>query len=140
MIQTRYIVLDANILIRAVLGDKVIRLIKDYGDHVAFLTAEQCTLEAQKYLPDIIAKKTNIHSEHVLQILDNVLSTIHIIPTSSYEPYKEEACNRLDDPDDWPSVALALLFNCPVWTEDKDFFGVGIPTWRTKTVEHYLRD
>jgi hypothetical protein len=27
----------------------------------------------------------------------------------------------------------------PVWTEDQDFFGSGISTWTTSTVELYLR-
>ena len=39
---------------------------------------------------------------------------------------------------DWPAVAAALLLNCPVWTEDKDFLGAGIATWTTATVELYL--
>ncbi|WP_402468401.1 PIN domain-containing protein [Isoptericola aurantiacus] len=27
------------------------------------------------------------------------------------------------DTDDWPFLAVALLLDCPVWTEDNDFFG-----------------
>jgi predicted nucleic acid-binding protein len=43
------------------------------------------------------------------------------------------------DPEDWPTLAAALLLDCPVWTEDQDFFGSGVATWTTATVEHYLR-
>lgn len=39
---------------------------------------------------------------------------------------------------DWPGVAAALLLNCPVWTEGQDFFGTGLSTWTTATVEIYL--
>ena len=39
---------------------------------------------------------------------------------------------------DWPVVATALLFNCPIWTEDKDFFGVGIPTWTTDRIHIFF--
>lgn len=35
------------------------------------------------------------------------------------------------DPDDVPTVALALALNAGVWTEDRDFFGCGLPVWRT---------
>ena len=42
------------------------------------------------------------------------------------------------DERDWPGLAAALLMNCPIWTEDQDFFGTGIPTWTTATVEIYL--
>lgn len=44
------------------------------------------------------------------------------------------------DPDDWPIAAAALILDCPIWTEDKDFFGTGIPTWTSDRVEIYLRD
>ena len=44
------------------------------------------------------------------------------------------------DVKDWPAVAAALLLDCPVWTEDKDFLGAGIATWTTATVELYLGD
>ncbi|WP_424436028.1 PIN domain-containing protein [Microbacterium sp.] len=27
-----------------------------------------------------------------------------------------------------------------IWSEDKDFFGAGIPTWTSDLVEIYLRD
>jgi predicted nucleic acid-binding protein len=30
------------------------------------------------------------------------------------------------DPDDWPIIAAVLTLNCPFWTGDKDFFGVGV--------------
>lgn len=42
------------------------------------------------------------------------------------------------DIDDWPIAALALMLDCPIWTEDKDFFGSGIATWQTESVELYL--
>ena len=29
--------------------------------------------------------------------------------------------------------------NCPIWTEDNDLFGTGVPTWSTTTVEIYLK-
>ena len=36
-------------------------------------------------------------------------------------------------------VAVALLPNVPVWTEDRDFFGSGLATWTTDRVELYLQ-
>ena len=44
------------------------------------------------------------------------------------------------DIDDWPVVALALAVNAPIWTEDVDFFGSGVATWTTRTVELYLNE
>ncbi len=43
-------------------------------------------------------------------------------PASAYEDHRQEAEKRIADrdPDDWPTVALALKLNLPVWTQDKD--------------------
>lgn len=46
----------------------------------------------------------------------------------------------LRDPMDWPVVAAALALDCPIWTEDKDFFGTGVATWTTDCIEIYLHD
>jgi hypothetical protein len=43
------------------------------------------------------------------------------------------------DERDWPGLAAALLMNCPIWTEDQDFFGTGVSTWTTTTVAIYLK-
>ncbi|WP_446742026.1 PIN domain-containing protein [Silvibacterium acidisoli] len=43
------------------------------------------------------------------------------------------------DEADWPIVATSLLLRRPVWTQDRDFFRSGIPTWTSETVEHYFR-
>ncbi len=42
--------------------------------------------------------------------------------------------------DDWPLIALSMTLDCSIWTEDQDFFGTGVATWRTRYVEIYLSD
>ena len=37
-------------------------------------------------------------------------------------------------------LAAALAIGCPIWTEDTDFFGCGVPTWTTSRVAMYLRE
>ena len=32
-----------------------------------------------------------------------------------------------------------VVLDCPIWTEDRDFFGMGIPTWTSDLVDVYLR-
>ena len=29
--------------------------------------------------------------------------------------------------------------HCPIWTEDRDYFGAGVATWTSDLVEIYLR-
>jgi hypothetical protein len=33
-----------------------------------------------------------------------------------------------------------MVFNCPVWTEDADFFGASVATWTSDRVEMYLEN
>ncbi len=46
----------------------------------------------------------------------------------AYEPRREEALARIGsrDPDDWPTLALALTLEVPVWSQDKDFSITGL--------------
>jgi len=53
---TRGIVLDANILIRAVMGRRVPMLIAQYGVLVDFSAPETAFREASTYLPALAAK------------------------------------------------------------------------------------
>ena len=51
------LVLDANILIRAVLGKRVRELLLKYHDSVTFFTPDVCLADAKKYLPVIFEKR-----------------------------------------------------------------------------------
>jgi len=50
------LVLDANILIRAVLGNKVRKILTTYAGTVDFFTPDVCMADAQKYLPLLFEK------------------------------------------------------------------------------------
>lgn len=67
--------------------------------------------------------------------------TVLPVPEEIYLDQKAEALARVErrDLDDWPILAAALVFECPIGTEDSDFFGTGVPTWTTDRVELYLK-
>ena len=48
------LILDANILIRGVLGNRVEPLLKRYAGRVSFLTVEEAFEDAAKYVPSVI--------------------------------------------------------------------------------------
>lgn len=50
------LVLDANILIRAVLGERVFELLLQYADTVRFFAPELAFHEAETHLPRILAR------------------------------------------------------------------------------------
>jgi len=63
------------------------------------------------------------------------------VPLELYGRFESDARERLGQGDhsDWPVLAAALALHCPIWTEDRDFFGVGVATWTSDRVEIYLR-
>lgn len=81
-----------------------------------------------------------IREEPFLAFLDSLPPVIQIVDADVYSQFRAAAANRLRtrDPDDWPVLALALAFDCPVRTEDQDVFGCGVATWATDRVEEYL--
>ncbi len=136
------IVLDANILVRGVLGERVPDLLTHYHRHILFYTPAQCFLDARTYLPEILYRRGHVDTETALQALDALALIVQSVDSAVYRMFEMEARQRIHerDIDDWPLIALSMTLDCPIWTEDKDFFGTGVATWRTRTVEIYLSD
>jgi len=136
---TRAIVLDANILLRGVLGSRVRGLIEQYSERIIFLTPRSCVDDVHEYLPILCAQR-KWEPTSALQVLDALLTTVQVVEIGSLADVEHEARHRIElrDPDDWPVVALAMATSAPIWTEDTDFFGTGVATWTTQTVEIYL--
>ncbi len=142
MADERQLVLDANILIRAVLGRRVRQIITDHAEHASFFAPAVAYDDAAAYLPDLIAKR-HIDDEAAsaaLEFLETLARIVRPVAEEVYESRRAEAFSRIEarDPDDWPILATALALDCPIWTEDQDFFGAGVPTWTTDRVELYL--
>src|SRR5580704_16571472 len=140
MTRRKGLVLDANILLRAVLGQRVRELLEAFEDTVAFYSPDVCFDDARKYIPDVSSRR-RIDPLPGLAVLEEVSNIFESVDQSLYEDFETVALARVTprDPDDWPVVAVALLLDFPIWTEDQDFFGSGIATWTTDHVELYLR-
>jgi predicted nucleic acid-binding protein len=71
--------------------------------------------------------------------LEAVEIYVTVIADLTYLPLESEARWRIArDPRDWPTVALALVLDSGIWTEDRDFLGCGVATWSTSTLTHLL--
>jgi predicted nucleic acid-binding protein len=135
------LVLDANIVMSAVLGARVGLLLDRYGDKIALFAPEVVFQDARRHLPAVVAKRGG-DLELVLRSLASLEAIILAEPEDAYAAWRDEALERIGarDPDDWHVVALALAVDCPIWTEDNDFFGTGLATWTTDPVEIFFRN
>jgi predicted nucleic acid-binding protein len=144
MTVSRPLVLDANILIRYVIGQKVPALLTAYTGVIDFLTPETAFIEARRHLPSILrARRASATAELAATVAFDALARfVSSVPVANYAPMRAAALARIGsrDPDDWPVIACALLLNCPIWTEDRDFFGTGVATWTTARVELYFQE
>jgi predicted nucleic acid-binding protein len=134
-------VLDANILIRAVLGSRVLALLRKYAVQVEFLTPDTAFEEAREKLPEILERR-NVPVAPAMAILDQLADVVQAVDAETYRSFEHLARERIArrDEDDWPVLAVALALGCAIWTEDADFFGCGVATWTTDRVELYLAD
>jgi predicted nucleic acid-binding protein len=133
------LVLDANILIRAVLGSRVLSLLCTYADRMEFLAPDNAFQEAREHLPQILERR-NVPLAPAFAVLELVAMLVQTIEIEAYSRFESVARQRIArrDEDDWPILASALALDCPIWTEDTDFFGCGVATWTTDRVELYL--
>jgi predicted nucleic acid-binding protein len=136
------IVLDANILVRGVLGNRVSGLLESRAGQATFLAPDVAFDDAKEHLPTILSKRGVAAPaiEAALEKLDALSRLVISVPAESYLAFESQARARIGqrDPDDWPVVACALAADCPIWTEDADFFGAGVATWTTATIDLFF--
>lgn len=121
MTRRKGLVLDANILLRAAFGQRVRELLEAFEGAVTFYSPDVCFDDARKYIPDVSSRRS-IDPLPALAVLEEVSNIVEFVDQSLYEEYEIIARERVTprDQDDWPVVAVALLLDFPIWTEDQD--------------------
>ena len=133
------IVRDANILIRAVLGQRVRDFLISSAGTIRCFAPDVAYADARKYLPALLTKR-GVDPNATMRVLDGLESLVRPLEFDLYLGMREQALSRIGsrDADDWPVLACAMTIGCPVWTEDTDFFGTGVATWTTDRIALYL--
>lgn len=127
------IILDANILVSAVVGRAVPRVLADaLGRGVSFAVTEAQILEAGRVLVD----KIGLTIVEAAQGLDAVTALVAPLGPEFYSPMESAARGRLHErgQPDWPVLAAALASESAIWSHDRDFFGVGVPVWSSRNM------
>jgi predicted nucleic acid-binding protein len=140
------LVADANILISELLRTRGRRLFA-HPDLQLFI-AERAWSEARHELRRRVAlmeAQGRLAVGTGPELLDAALGLVELRVTRVPDPifaHLEQAGRRRipRDPDDWPTVALALALDAGIWTSDSDFLGCGLPTWTTDTLLAELGD
>ncbi len=135
------LVLDANILLRAVLGRRVREIIEAHAGTVSFLVPEAAFAEAEEHLQTLVVRRGG-NPERARAAFVRLSALLELVVCEACAEFEADARERLGsrDPDDCPVLALALALACPIWTEDPDFFGCGVATWTSNRVLMFLRD
>jgi predicted nucleic acid-binding protein len=110
---------------------------------VAFFAPAAAYADARRHLPTLLDKRfPDADTATVLIVLDRLEAVVHCVAEETYATQRAAALARIQicDPEDWPILATALVLDCPIWTENQDFFGTGVPTWTTDRVELFLNN
>ena len=107
--------LDSNILIRAVLGNRVRRILEAHADNISFFVPESAYAEAEEHLVALVVKRGGDPAKG-LASLRSMAALGTIVSQDLYGDFEAEARKRLGarDPEDWPILAAALALGCPI--------------------------
>ena len=96
-------------------------------------------VEIVRHIPRL-ADKRGLDATLLLAAL--VVMPVEWKVAAEYEELREEAECRIAarDPDDWPTVALALKVGLPVWSQDKDLGDAGVEVFTTGELLDALRE
>jgi len=106
-------VLDANILIRAVLGQRIRRILETHADSVSFFLPEAAYAEAEEHLTALVVKRGGDPTKALIA-LKAMAALATSVGDDLNRDHEGEARKRLGarDPEDWPILAAALAFGC----------------------------
>jgi predicted nucleic acid-binding protein len=123
------VVADANVVLSALIGGRA-RLVIASQRGPKCVATQAVAEEIARHLPRLATKRG----------LDQALlfAALQVMPiewkaATDYEDQRAQAEQRIAarDPDDWPTVALALKLDLPVWSQDKDLTDAGLQVFTT---------
>ena len=134
------LVVDANILVGELLRERGRVLVAD--TRLELFSTVRAWNETQYELrkrAQFFAERRGVAPDTLQNLLELAIMVaeqqVMIVGDAGYSAYEAEARRRIPrDPDDWPTVALALTLAADIWTADGDFLGCGVGTWTTETL------
>jgi predicted nucleic acid-binding protein len=115
------IVLDTNILISSLLRNGLTRDILSMSP-LKMYTVEYAKFEIEMHKDELLLK-SKLDEKSFDYLTEFVFGKVCFIPMAELSPFKDDAVEimREIDIDDSPFIALAMLLNCPIWSNDAHF-------------------
>jgi predicted nucleic acid-binding protein len=132
------IVVDASVVLAGLFKDGTVRDILLTFEDAEFVAPQYLRSELERHLSEIVARSRK--PEAILRaVLEDLLSAIDLVPVEMYSNSLERAqeiARRADAKGGEDYIAMALAFDAPVWTLDKDFTrATGVRVLHTSEVE-----
>ncbi len=128
------IILDANTIVSVILGTHTRSVLKAALERgLAFGLPQPQLEEAAR----VLTEKLSMPFLDAAVLLEELLRSIALIPEPAFAGHEAEAKARLHERaiSDWPVLAAAMAYDADIWSNDRDFFGVGVAVWSTKNLK-----
>jgi predicted nucleic acid-binding protein len=129
------VVADANVLLSAAIGKAALRV---FTEHVVKVhTTEFKVAEVEEYLPRLTSKYGLPQPAVLLQwsVLPKVVHAVGVY-NAQLAAARRALADR--DPDDVHPLALAMTLHLPIWSNDRDLQGTGVPCYSTAQLLNLL--
>ena len=126
------LITDANILVRCVIGRAMARVDQLQAQRMNLGMTEHALEEVVK----VLGQRLDYGRSFIERGLLRLGARFETVPASIYLPHRSAAERRLraGGQSDWHVLAAALALGGDIWSEDLDFFGVGVPVWTSANV------
>ncbi|POR51286.1 PIN domain-containing protein [Bosea psychrotolerans] len=126
------LVVDANIILSAVLGFQSRPLFERVSAQRALIISSEASLEVRHVL-----SRLDPHAPVLIEIADEVLESIEVVETVRYDDslapaeqsLRQAVASRNGGVNDAHVLALAWTYDADIWSHDRDFAGTGWPSW-----------
>jgi predicted nucleic acid-binding protein len=135
---------DASSVVAESLRARGIRLL-NHDDLILYITTptwSEVTHELGRRLDAMVlhGRIEPVEREPMLhETISGLSQIVTVVMDTDFGQHEAAARDRIPrDPNDWPTVALALSLGIGIWTNDHDFFGCGVPVWTSQTLLTHL--
>ena len=132
---TNPLFVDANILLRCVVGRAAFNVDELLAKGASLATTDAQAREAKQ----VLHHRFDLSERDAEEQVNGVVSAMEVYEAPTYRAQESAAKARIHykNTKDWPILAAAIEHEGAVWTDNRDFFGTGVPTWTTRNIRFW---